>query len=115
MFQLTFSNQSLCELKSLGHEKQLVLFGQLGDIDFENREGDPSFGKILRDGKVYYRIRLEEFRIYFEHRGEILHIHYILPKHTWNDLIFRMKLPFSDEVALEKENFFWRYLESLCK
>ncbi len=115
MYQVTFSTQSMAELETLSREKQLVVLEQLSALDFKKLENDPSFGKFTRDKKIFYRIRLEELRIYFEKQEDVLHVHYMLPKHTWNDFVFRFKLPFNDEVAIEKENFFWKYLESLRK
>jgi mRNA-degrading endonuclease RelE of RelBE toxin-antitoxin system len=115
MYQLTFSAQSLAELEDLGRDQQLFILNQLGIIDFKRLENDPVFGKITRDGTVYYRIRMDDLRIYFEKRNDNLHVHYILPKHTWNDFVFRLKLPFTEDMAIEKHHSFWKYLESLRK
>ena len=115
MYQVIFSAQSMTELELLGLENQLLVLNRLSALDFEAMEKDPCFGKFTRDNKIYYRVRLEEFRVYFEKQEEVLNVHYILPKHTWNDFVFRFKLPFNDELAIEKDNFFWKYLDSLRK
>ena len=109
---LTFSAQSNTILKHLSQKQQLNLIAFLTDFNFENVE---DLGKIVREQKTYYRIRWNDFRIYFECLSEQkLLVHYLLPKHTWNDFLFRSKLPFNEEM-IEKDNRFWHYLEKLKK
>ena len=109
---LTFSAQSNAILQHLSQEQQLKLIAFLTDFNFENVE---DLGKIVRGQKTYYRIRWNDFRIYFECTSEQTRlVHYLLPKHTWNDFLFRSKLPFNEEM-IEKDNRFWQYLEKLKK
>lgn len=72
-------------------------------------------GKISRKGKTYYRLRAGEYRIYFEVKEDILFTHVILDKNSMADFIFRTKLPFKEEQAIEQHQSFWQYLESLMK
>ena len=41
--------------------------------------------------------------------------HVILDKNSMADFIFRTKLPFKEEQAIEQHQSFWQYLESLMK
>lgn len=112
MHQLTFSDQSNAVLKHMTQKQQLKLVEFLGSFSFENAQ---QLGKIIRGPKTYFRLRWTQFRIYFEQLNESSFIiHYIIPKHTWNDFLFRFKLPFSEDLA-EKNEQFWQYLEELNK
>lgn len=72
-------------------------------------------GKFQRNGKSFYRLRAGDFRFYFEAQEETLHTHYILHKDSLEDLLFRMKLPVSEQQLFEQDSKFWKYLESLTK
>ena len=118
MYQVTFSNQSMAELNKLGKLAQLEIIESFGSLTEEELEGRlPNIGKINRNGKIYYRLRTGDFRIYFEvlEDKQTLYAHYILHQHTLADFVFRFKLPFKEETALEQEDNFWKYLESLKK
>ena len=67
--------------------------------------------------KQFYRFRTGDLRIYFEllEDKQTLYAHYILQQHTLADFVFRFKLPFKEETAIEQEDNFWKYLESLKK
>ncbi len=112
MHQLTFSAQSNRILGHMSQEQQMQLIEFLGSFDLEKSS---DYGKIVRNSKIYYRLRWDEFRIYLEALEEgAFVIHYLLPKHTWNDFLFRTNLPFNEEMV-EKDSRFWQYLENLKK
>ncbi len=111
MHQLTFSKQSNLALQHMSQDQQMQLIKALGEVDFERS----SLGKIARGARTFYRLRWNDFRIYFESVSEdTFIIHYLIPKHTWNDFLFRTNLPFNEEM-IEKDNQFWQYLENLKK
>ena len=110
MHQLTFDTQSKSVFRRLAQKKQLQLMAFLSDLNFENTA---QIGKFKRDDKTLYRLRWQDLRIYFECAKEDLFIiHYLLPKHTWNDFLLRANLPL-DEDAIEKDERFWQFLEKL--
>ncbi|MDR2737977.1 MAG: cytotoxic translational repressor of toxin-antitoxin stability system [Puniceicoccales bacterium] len=117
MYQLTFSGQSLAELDKLGKEKQLQLFSEISELSekaFKSVGGDVT--SFRRDGKVYYRLKVDTFRIYVEKIDDSsLLCHYILPQHTLSDFLFRAKFPVNEEQMVEQHSSFWKYLESLKK
>jgi len=118
MYQVTFSDQSMTELNKLGKLVQLEIIDSFGSLTREQIEGGlPDIGQIHRAGKVYYRLRTGDYRIYFEliEDKQTLHAHYILHHHTLADFVFRFKLPYKEETMLEQEDNFWNYLESLKK
>ncbi len=118
MYQVTFSTQSMAELNKLGKLEQLEIIDSFGSLTKEQIEsGLPEIGKIRRGNKDFYRLRVGDYRIYFEvlEQEHTLHAHYILHQHTIADFVFRVKLPFKEENMLEQEDNFWKYLESLKK
>ncbi len=118
MYQVTFSTQSMAELNKLDKLEQLEVIDSFGSLTKEQIEsGLPEIGKIRRGNKDFYRLRVGDYRVYFEvlEQEHTLHAHYILHQHTIADFVFRVKLPFKEENMLEQEDNFWKYLESLKK
>ena len=116
MYQVTFSDQSMGELNKLDTLSQMDLvesITQLTPADLHDL--DDRLGKFSRKGKTYYRLRAGDYRIYFEVVDDILYSHVILDKNSMADFIFRTKLPFKEEQAIEQHQSFWQYLESLMK
>ncbi len=116
MFQLTFSEQSLDELNSLHQSEQLELMDKLSSLTNEILSGEnSSIGSFVRKGKIFYRLRIADLRVYFEKVDISLHCHFILQKNSLNDFLIRCKMPASDDAVLENHKSFWDYLESLTK
>ena len=112
--QLTFSDQSMAELNKLNKIEQLQLIEQLSSVTMDQLvRGASHVGKLQREGKTFYRLRVGEFRIYCEIREDTLYSHYILHQHSLADFVFRFKLPFAEEQLVEQHQSFWKYLESL--
>lgn len=116
MRQVTFSSQSLDVISSLPQMEQLALVEKIsslsGDILLEKRA---DIGRFARKGKTYYRVRIDDFRIYMERNESALHCQYILGKNTFQDFMVRCNLPSSEEAVIEKHQSFWDYLDSLRK
>jgi len=118
MYQVTFSNQSMGEINKLGKFEQLELIDKLSSLTAAQLENPKeSLGEFQREGKTYYRMRVGDWRVYFEidQAASILHAHYILHHHTIADFVFRFKLPYKEETMVEQEDSFWKYLESIKK
>ena len=117
MFQVTFSNQSMNEVNKLDKLEQLDLIGVFSSLTAEqlaHPKGD--LNAFNRAGKTVYRMRVGDWRIYFERVGDdILHALFLMHKHSIMDFIYRSKLPFNEEAVLEKDDNFWKYLETLKK
>jgi hypothetical protein len=116
MRQVTFSSQSLDVISSIPQIEQLSLVEKLsslsGDILLEKRA---DIGKFTRKGKTYYRVRLDDFRVYIERNEVALHCQYILEKNSFQDFMIRCNLPSTEESVIEKHQRFWDYLDSLRK
>lgn len=72
-------------------------------------------GQFKRGRKNLYRLRAGDFRFYFDVRGEMLHVDYILHRNSLEDFLLRNKLPVSEQQLVEQHSKFWKYLESLTK
>ncbi|MCH2614947.1 MAG: cytotoxic translational repressor of toxin-antitoxin stability system [Opitutales bacterium] len=116
MFQVTFSDQSLAELKKIGTLEQLEVISPLSQLT-ESQLAVPKepLGRFSRGKKTIYRLRSGEYRIYFERDGITLHTACILHKNTLTDFVFRTKLPISEEQLVEQHSSFWKYLETLTR
>jgi mRNA interferase RelE/StbE len=117
MYQLTFSDQSRLELDKIGKESQLQFVSMISDVASKAfKTNDPDIPCFHRDGKNFYRLKVDTLRIYVEKVDESsLFCHYILPQHTLADFLFRAKFPVSEEQMVEQHSSFWKYLESLKK
>jgi len=116
MYQVTFSEQSLRELKQLDTMAQLALIDPISNLkpsDLANPR-EP-LGRFHRAGREIYRLRSGDHRFYFTVSGDTLHTLYILHKNSLEDWLFRMKLPVSEQQLVEQHSKFWKYLESLTK
>lgn len=116
MFEVTFSDQSMAEMNRLPIEDQLMLVERISNLTPDDlAQPQEPLGQFSRNGKTYYRLRAGEFRCYFEVDGSSAFAHYILHRNTLSDFVFRTKLPMTDELAVEQQTSFWKYLESLRK
>ena len=115
MFQVTFSDQSLSVLNSLPQAEQLSLMDKLSSLTNSILAGsDAGIGRFQRNGKSFYRLRIDDLRVYFEKIDISLHCHFILQKNSLNDFLVRCKMPSSEDAILENHQSFWEYLESLA-
>ncbi|MDR2863469.1 MAG: cytotoxic translational repressor of toxin-antitoxin stability system [Puniceicoccales bacterium] len=106
----------MSEINKLATLEQMTLVEAISAITPDRIKTDhTTIGIINREGKIFYRLRFEDFRVYFEIHDDILFCNFILHKHTMADFVFRMKLPFTEEQQIEQEQSFWKYLDSLKK
>lgn len=118
MFQVIFNEISAAEISQLPTLEQLEVLNefQVKPEDLEGIEDNPAgtkFGQIERDGKKLYRYRASDVRIYFEvskdHRSVI--VHRVLSKNSFQDFLFRAKLPVGDDDVLAQSKQFWALIE----
>jgi mRNA interferase RelE/StbE len=116
MFQVTFSEQSMHELNRLDKLAQLEAIEPISKVKpADLAHPREPLGKFTRNGRDFYRLRAGAFRFYFTVEGDKLHTHYILHKDSLEDVLFRMKLPVSEQQLFEQHSKFWKYLETLTK
>ncbi|NJM37034.1 MAG: hypothetical protein HC845_03685 [Akkermansiaceae bacterium] len=112
MFQIVFNEISAAEISALGTLEQLELLDEfkVGKEDLDHLSGD-RFGKIDRDGRVLYRFRAKDYRIYFEVKESAVIVHRVLHKGTFSDFKFRSKMPLSEDEALAGSKHFWKLID----
>ena len=113
VLQIVFNEISAAEISQLGTLEQLELLDEfkVREEDLEHLE-DARFGRIERDGKVLYRFRSRDWRFYFEVLDDHVKVHRVLHKNTFQDFLFRSKLPFGgedEELAQSKQ--FWHLID----
>ncbi len=115
MYQVTFSDQSMGEIKKLDMTEQLFLIDQLSTLTAQAfKEPQNNLQKIQRDKLTFFRIKIGTLRVYLEPKEDYtLFCHYIIPQHTLTDFVFRSNLPISDEQMIEQHQSFWKYMDSL--
>ncbi len=116
MFQIIFNELSAAELSSLPKLLQLNLLGEFqvlpDDLDQLGTTANDKFGRIERGGKILYRYRASDYRIYFEPCPQGVTVHRILHKNTVSDFLFRSKLPMgSEDAQLAKTKAFWKLID----
>ncbi len=112
MFQIVFNEISAAEISALETLEQLELFEQFkvsrSDLESLNSE---RFGRIERDGRVLYRFRAGDYRIYFEVRDDAVIVQRVLHKGTLSDFLFRAKIPLGEDEALAESKHFWKLID----
>ena len=113
MLQIVFNKISAAEMAQLDTLAQLELLDdfKVDEATLEDVANHPSFGKIERGGRLLYRYRAKDYRIYFEVNGEQVVVHRVLHKNTLDDFRFRSSLPVSEDEALQKSRTFWKLIE----
>lgn len=113
MFQIIFNEISAAEISRLDTIEQLDLLDQfqVSPDDLESGGGE-EFGRLERDGKKLYRFRSEDYRIYFAIEDQAVVVHRVLHKGTFQDFLFRSKLPLNEDEALSQSKHFWKLIEA---
>lgn len=113
MYQVNFSDQAMGVLAKLPTLEQLEVVEAFSNLTPEDMlEGRSDLGSVRREGHTFHRLRVGEYRIYFEATEGALMAHYVLHRHTFADFAFRSHLPFGDDEArIEQERGFWKYLD----
>ena len=112
VFQIVFNEISAAEISALGTLEQLELLEEfkVSEKDLQTLNGD-RFGKIERDGKVLYRFRAKDYRIYFSVKEGSVIVHRVLHKGTFSDFLFRSKMPVGEDEELAKSKHFWKLID----
>ncbi|MDQ6632563.1 MAG: hypothetical protein M3Y82_12545 [Verrucomicrobiota bacterium] len=111
-FQIIFNPISAAELARMPRELQLHILGEFRGLPQKVLKTDlERFGKLERAGKTLHRMRLGDYRIYFERRDLGVVVHRILSRNTLKDFLFRSRLPTGEDEALQENPKFWELIE----
>ena len=110
MKEITFSTQSTDQLKHFSLLKRIELIEKIA-ISF-NLQENKSVRKIIYKNRTFFRLRLGEYRIYFEKSNpNRKHILCIFNKNSFADFAVRIKLATIQEVLIEEHPVFLKHLE----
>jgi mRNA-degrading endonuclease RelE of RelBE toxin-antitoxin system len=112
-FQIIFNPISAAELTRMPKEMQLTILGEFRGLPQEAMSTDfHRFGKLQRGGKLLYRFRIGDYRIYFERHDLGIVVHRILSRNSLKDFMFRNPtLPAGEDEALQENPKFWEAIE----
>jgi mRNA-degrading endonuclease RelE of RelBE toxin-antitoxin system len=113
VLQIVFNTLSAAELSQLDTLSQLELLNEfkIDEAMLTDVSNQQAFGKIERDGRLLYRYRARDYRLYFEVRDGQVIVHRVLHKNTLDDFLFRSSLPLSEDEAVGKSKTFWKLIE----
>jgi len=113
IFQIIFNPTSAAELAAMPKNLQLFILGEFRGLPTEVMSTDlERFGKLEREGRSLHRMRLGDYRIYFERHPLGLVVHRILNKNSLKDFLFRSSLPTGEDEALQSNPRFWEMIEA---
>lgn len=93
-------------------ELQLFILGEFRGLPQEVLTTDlERFGRLERDGRSLLRLRLGDYRIYFERHELGVVVHRILSRNSLKDFLFRSSLPVGEDAALQDNPRFWDMIE----
>jgi mRNA-degrading endonuclease RelE of RelBE toxin-antitoxin system len=113
VLQIVFYALSAAELSQLDTLSQLELLNEfkVDESTLADLPARHAFGKIEREGRVLYRYRARDYRLYFEVRDGQVVVHRVLHKNTLDDFLFRSNLPLSEDEAAGKSKTFWKLID----
>jgi len=113
LFQIIFNPTSAAELARMPKDLQLHILGEFRGLPQEVLKTDlERFGRLERGGKILHRLRLGDYRIYFQRHELGLVVHRILSRNTLKDFLFRSSLPIKEDEALQENPKFWELIEA---
>jgi mRNA-degrading endonuclease RelE of RelBE toxin-antitoxin system len=115
-FQIIFNPTSAAELSRLPKDLQLYILGEFRGLPQEMLTSElDSYGRLERRGHVLHRLRLGDYRVYFERHTLGVVVHRILSKNTLKDFLFRSSLPLGEDEALQDNPRFWELIGAAKK
>jgi len=114
-FQIIFNPTSAVELSKMPKELQLFILGEFRGLpqDMMRKDLQERFGKLVQQaGRTLHRLRLGDYRVYFERHDLGIVVHRILNRNTLKDFLFRSSLPTGEDEALQDNPKFWELIEA---
>jgi mRNA-degrading endonuclease RelE of RelBE toxin-antitoxin system len=114
-FQIIFNPTSAVELSKMPKELQLFIMGEFRGLpqDMMRTDLEERFGKLVQQaGRTLHRLRLGDYRVYFERHDLGIVVHRILNRNTLKDFLFRSSLPTGEDEALQDNPKFWELIET---
>ena len=112
-FQVIFTPTSAAEMARMPKELQLHILGEFRGLPQQviGTELD-DFGKLERGRRVLHRLRLGDYRVYFERHELGVLVHRILTRNSLKDFCYRSGLGVDEDAALQENPKFWEMIEA---
>ena len=112
-FQVIFTPTSAAEVARMPKELQLQILGEFRGLPQQviGTELD-DFGKLERGRRVLHRLRLGDYRVYFERHELGVLVHRILSRNSLKDFLYRSGLGVDEDAALQENPKFWEMIEA---
>ncbi|MEY4388084.1 MAG: hypothetical protein RLY20_3367 [Verrucomicrobiota bacterium] len=112
-FQIIFTPASAAELARMPKDLQLQVLGDFHGVPHQVIATElEDVGRLEREGRVLHRLRLGDYRIYFEKHDLGVLVHRILSKNTLKDFYYRHGMKVDEDEALQSNPRFWELIES---
>ena len=112
-FQIIFTPAAAAELARMPKDLQLQILGDFRGVPHQVMATElEDFGKLERDGRVLHRLRLGDYRIYFEKHDLGVLVHRILSRNTLKDFLYRQGLKTGEDEALQSNPRFWELIQT---
>lgn len=112
VIQIVFNDISAAEMAEIPLTAQVELLSEFNTLPAHSKDIDLGrYGRVERDGKLLYRHRARDYRLYFEVGEDELVVHRVLHKNTIRDFLFRAELPMADEEDVSQAREFWELIE----
>ena len=112
-FQIIFTPASAAELARMPKDLQLQVLGDFRGVPHQVMATElEDVGRLEREGRVLHRLRLGDYRIYFEKHDLGVVVHRILSKNTLKDFYYRHGMKVDEDEALQSNPRFWELIES---
>lgn len=113
LFQIIFNPTSAGELARMPKELQLFILGEFRGIPKDVTQTDlDQYGRLTRGGRTLHRLRLKDYRVYFERHELGVVVHRILNAGSLKDFKYRSNLPVEEDEALQQNPRFWALIEA---
>jgi mRNA-degrading endonuclease RelE of RelBE toxin-antitoxin system len=112
MNQIVLSDGAASELSQINKLEQLEIvseFSRLRKEPLDVKKQD--MGEIKKGNRTVYRHRYNDYRIYFEKKGDQLIVHHVLHGNSLRDFFVRSNLDVQNDEEFEKSAKFWKFIE----
>ena len=112
-FQVIFTPTSAAEMARMPKDLHLHILGEFRGLPQQviGTELD-AFGKLERGRRVLHRLRLGDYRVYFERHELGVLVHRILTRNSLKDFLYRSGLGVDEDAALQANPKFWEMIEA---
>lgn len=116
LFQIIFTPVSAGELARIPKDMQLQVLREFRALPRKVMTAElHKFGRLERGGRVLYRFRVGDYRVYFERHPLGLIVHRVLSRNTLKDFLYRSGLKSGEDEVLQDNPKFWEMIDAAAR